>query len=141
MKDKRVFSIVELFQRIYLQLNHEEGSTFTSVYLRSIYYGITGKARNILQGVKNATSGRLTSILSQVVKPISSTRFLSRCQVALIDFRDVTIAYRWLLVYQDHFTKCIRLRLLKHMSAEEVSEVLEGFFCELASYYQKRQWG
>ena len=41
------------------------------------------------------------------------------------------VPYRWLLVYQDHFTKFIRLRPLKHKSAEEVSEVLEDFFCEL----------
>ena len=44
------------------------------------------------------------------------------------------VPYRWLLVYQDRFTKFIRLRPLKHESAEEVSEVLEDSFCELGPH-------
>ena len=41
------------------------------------------------------------------------------------------IPYRWLLVYQDHFTKFIRLRPLKNKCAKEVADVLEDLFCEL----------
>ena len=73
-----------------------------------------------------------------MVKPISSTRYLS--QVDLIDFKDMShghnisgsgVPYRWLLVYQDHFTKFIRLRPLKNTCAEEVADVLEDLFGEL----------
>ena len=80
------------------------------------------------------------SIKSLVVKPISSTRFLSRCQVDLIDFRDMSeehnrsesgVPFKWLLVYQDHFTKYILLRPLKRKSADEVAEILDNIFCEL----------
>ena len=67
------------------------------------------------------------------MKPISSTRFPLRCQVDLIDLRDMSeeqnksdsgVLYKWLLVYQDHFTKYILLRPLKHKSADEVAEVI-----------------
>ena len=34
------------------------------------------------------------------------------------------IPYRWLLVYQDHFTKFIRLRPLKNKCAVEVADVI-----------------
>ena len=44
---------------------------------------------------------------------------------------DSGVPYKWLLVYQDHFTKYILLRPLKHKSAAEVAETLEDFFCEL----------
>ena len=77
----------------------------------------------------------LAKIASQIqnfvlwfLKPISFTRFLSRCQVDLIDFRDMSeehyrsecgVPFEWLLVYQDHFTKYVMLRLLKHKSTDE----------------------
>ena len=41
------------------------------------------------------------------------------------------IPYRWLLVYQDHFTKFIRLRPLTNKCAVEVADVIEDIFCEL----------
>ena len=41
------------------------------------------------------------------------------------------IPYRWLLVYQDHFTKFIRLRPLKNKCPVEVADVIEDIFCEL----------
>ena len=144
MPDTRVLSVEELFdviQRIHLQLNHVRR---IGLYKRisQEYHGITEKACKIfLQGCEECHLRKARkSIKSLVVKPIYSTRFLSRCQVDLIDFRDMSqehnmsesgVPYRWLLVYQDHFTKFIRLRSLKHKSAEEVSEVLEDFFCEL----------
>ena len=74
-----------------------------------------------------------------VIKPISSTRYVLRCQVDLIDFRDMSeehnmsepcILYRWPLVYQDYFTKFFRLRHLKKECAEEIADVLEELFCE-----------
>ena len=42
------------------------------------------------------------------------------------------IRYRWLLVYQDHFTKFIRLRAIKNKCAEEVADVLEDIFVNSA---------
>ena len=58
----------------------------------------------------------------------------------MIDLRDMSeeqnksdsgVLYKWLLVYQDHFTKYILLRLLKHKSADEVAEVIDEIYCEL----------
>ena len=76
---------------------------------------------------------------TSVVKPISSTRILSRCQVDLIDFRDMSeqhmsdsgTPYKWLMVYQHHFTKYLLLRPLKYKSAAEVANTLEEIFCDI----------
>ena len=106
------------------------------------FHGITEKVCNIfLRGCEEFHLRKAKkSIKFLVVKPISSTRYLSRCQIALIDFRDMSqehnmsesgIPCRWLLVYQDHFTKFIRLRPLKNKCAEEVADILEDLFCEL----------
>ena len=97
------------------------------------FHGITEKACNILQGCEECHLRKAKkNIKSLVVKPISSTGFLSRSLVDLIDFRDMSdehnkpetgIPYRWLLVYQDHFTEFIRLRPPKNKYAEEVADV------------------
>ena len=111
-------------------------------YVSQEFHGITEKVCNIfLQGCEECHLRKAKkSIKSLVVKPISSTRYLSRCQVDLIDFRDMSqehnisesgIQYCWMLVHQDHFTKIIRLRALKNKCAEEVADLLEDLFCEL----------
>ena len=41
--------------------------------------------------------------------------------------------YNWLLVYQDHFTKFVRLRALVNKSAEKVANALMDFFCDLGA--------
>ena len=144
MPDKRVLSIDEMYDvllRIHLEQNHVRR---IGLYKRvsQEFHGITEKTCNIfLQGCEECHLRKAKkSIKSLVVKPISSTRFLSRCQVDLIDFRDKSeehnmsesgIPYRWLLVYQDHFTKFIRLRPLKNKCAVEVARVIENIFCEL----------
>ena len=144
MPDKRVLSIDELYDvlhRIHLEQNHVRR---IGLYKRvsQEFHGITEKACNLfLQGCEECHLRKAKkSIKSLVVKPISSTRYLSRCQVDRIDFRDMSqehnmsesgIPYRWLLVYQDHFTKFIRLRPLKNKCAEEVADVLQDLFCEL----------
>ena len=68
------------------------------------------------------------SIKSLVVKPISSSSYLSRGQIDLIDFSTVftedNAPYKWILVYQGHFTKFSRLRALVNKSAEEVANTL-----------------
>ena len=77
------------------------------------------------------------SVKSLVVKPISSSSYLSRGQIDLIDFSTVfpedNAPYKWLLVYQDHFTKFVRLRALLNKSAEEVANTLMNFFCDLGA--------
>ena len=144
MPDKRLLSIDELYDvlhRIHLEQNHVRR---IGLYKRVTqeFHGITEKICNVfLQGCEECHLRKAKkSIKSLVVKPISSTRYLSRCQVDLIDFRDTSqehnisesgIPYRWLLMYQDNFTKFIRLRPLKNKCAEEVADVLEDLFCEL----------
>ena len=144
LPDKRVLSIDEMYDvllRIHLEQNHVRR---IGLYKRMSqeFHGITEKTCNIfLQGCEECHLRKAKkSIKSLVVKPISSTRFLSRYQVDLIDFRDMSeehnmsesgIPYRWLLAYQDHFTKFIRLRPLKNKCAVEVADVIEDIFCEL----------
>ena len=57
-----------------------------------------------------------------IVKPIRSYNFNQRCQVDLIDMRsEADGEFKWILNYQDHFTKFIHLRPLKYKTAEEVA--------------------
>ena len=144
LPDKRVLSIDEMYDvllRIHQEQNHVRR---IGLYKRvsQEFHGITEKACNIfLQCCEECHLRKAKkNIKSLVVKPLSSTGFLSRYQVDLIDFRDMSeehnksesgLAYRWLLVYQDHFTKFIRLRPLKNKCAKEVADVLEDIFCEL----------
>jgi hypothetical protein len=47
----------------------------------------------------------------------------------LIDFQTLPDGdYKWLMVYQDHFTKYIQLRPLKNKSAIEIASVLLDIF-------------
>ena len=126
--------------RTHLEQNHvRKVGVYKRLYRE--YHGVTEKACNMfLQGCEECHLRRSKKSKSLVVKPISSTRFLSRCQVDLIDFRDMSeehnrsesgVPFKWLLVYQDHFTKYILLRPLKRKSADEVAEILYDIFCEL----------
>ena len=139
--DKRVLAIEDIYD--VLLCTHIEHNHVRKLGLHKcvsgLYHGITEKACNIfLQGCEECHLRKVkNSVKSLVVKPISSTRFLSRCQVDLIDFRDMSdehnksdsgVPFKWLLVYQDHFTKYLLLRPLKHKSADEV---LDGIFCEI----------
>ena len=89
---KRVLAIEELYDMLWTHAEHNHVRKMR-LYKRlsSEYHGVTKKACNIfLQAVKNAILKIQKSIKSLVVKPISSTRFLSRCQVDLIDFHDMS---------------------------------------------------
>eukprot|EP00800_Vazella_pourtalesii_P011706 TRINITY_DN2821_c0_g1_i2.p1 TRINITY_DN2821_c0_g1~~TRINITY_DN2821_c0_g1_i2.p1 ORF type:complete len:470 (+),score=58.69 TRINITY_DN2821_c0_g1_i2:459-1868(+) len=143
-RDKRILSIEEMYDtilRVHIEHNHVRRDGLHK-RLSEEYHGVTEKACVLF--LANCEECHLRkakkSVKSLVVKPISSTRFLSRCQVDLIDFRDMSethnmadcgIPYKWLLVYQDHFTKYLLLRPLKHKSAVEVADVLEDIFCDL----------
>ncbi|KAI6646062.1 KRAB-A domain-containing protein 2 [Oopsacas minuta] len=107
------------------------------------FHGITEKVCNIfLQRCEECHLRKAKkSIKSLVVKPIFSTGYLSRCQADLIYFKDMLwkhnmsesgIPYRWLLVYQDHFTTFIQLRPLMNKGAEEVAYFCKIFFVNSA---------
>ena len=64
-----------------------------------------------------------------VVKPMLSNTFNSRAQMDLIDMQSLSDGeYKWIMVYQDHFTKFVSLRPLKAKSAVEVATNLFDIF-------------
>ena len=140
---KRVLVIEELYDimlRTHIEHNHVRKKGLYKRLLRQ-YHGVTEKACKIfLQSCEECHLRKSKkSIKSLVVKPISSTRFLPRCQVDLIDFRDISdehnksesgIRFKWLLVYQDHFTKYVLLRPLKRKSADAVANTPYSIFKE-----------
>jgi len=64
-----------------------------------------------------------------VVKPIISSEMNSRCQIDLIDMQAQPDGdYKFIFVYQDHLTKFVILRPLRHKSAETVANVLLDIF-------------
>lgn len=66
-----------------------------------------------------------------VVKLILSEDFNSRCQLDLIDLQSKPDGeFKFIFVYQDHFTKFIILRLLKTKSAESVACHLRQIFAD-----------
>ena len=65
----------------------------------------------------------------QTSKPILSKQFNQRGQIDLIDMQSLPDGeYRWILVYQDHFTKFVVLRPIKQKSAVCVVEALFNIF-------------
>lgn len=70
-----------------------------------------------------------------VVKPIMEEDFGSRCQVDLIDFQTRPAGeYKFVLTFQDHFTKYVRLRPLKSKIALEVAQVLREIFMDVGCF-------
>ena len=71
---------------------------------------------------------------SLVTNPILSENFSNRGQVDLIDMRaNADGEYKWILNYQDHFTKWVVLRPLKKKCAIEVSNTLINIFYTLGA--------
>jgi len=65
-----------------------------------------------------------------VVKPIIHSEMNSRCQVDLIDMQSQADGeFRFIMVYQDHLTKCVQLRAFKSKPAEEVATNILDIFC------------
>ena len=65
-----------------------------------------------------------------VVRPIFPNYTKSRCQVDLIDVRSEPVGcYRFLMKYQENFTKVTILRPLKSKTASEVAYQLMDIFC------------
>ena len=76
------------------------------------------------------------SLKNIITHPIRSQDFASRGQVDLIDFQasdEVNIPYKFILVYKDHLTKFIVLRLLKRKSSGEVAQSLMEIYCLIGS--------
>lgn len=66
-----------------------------------------------------------------VTKPIISSNFNSRCQMDLIDLQSKPDEdYKFILNYQDHFTKYCLLRALKMKNAESVANQLKLIFSD-----------
>ncbi|CAF1013044.1 unnamed protein product [Brachionus calyciflorus] len=64
-----------------------------------------------------------------VVKPILSKNFNSRAQMDLVDMQTLPDGeFKWIMVYQDHFTKFIILRPLRAKTAVEVTNALFEVF-------------
>jgi transposase InsO family protein len=67
-----------------------------------------------------------------VVKPILCENFNSRAQMDLIDMQCMPDdGYKWIMVYQDHFSKFIMLRPLRAKEAIEVARGLISVFSVL----------
>ncbi|CAF1011097.1 unnamed protein product [Brachionus calyciflorus] len=79
----------------------------------------------VLNKKRNKTTGL-------VVKPILSHNFNSRAQMGLKDMQTLLDGeFKWIMVYQDHFTKFILLRALKSKSSVEVTNALFDIFSTL----------
>lgn len=64
-----------------------------------------------------------------VVKPILSSKMHARCLVDLSDMQSHEDSpYKFILVYQDHLTKCVQLCPLKTKRVEEVAYMLIEIF-------------
>ena len=62
-------------------------------------------------------------------KAILEKNFNCRAQMDLIDFQTCADGeFKWLLVYQDHFTKLVQLRPIRAKSAIEVANALFDIF-------------
>ena len=71
---------------------------------------------------------------SLVTNPMMSSSFASRGQVDLIDMRTVPDGeFKWILNYQDHFTKWVVLKGLKEKNAKEVAINLVTIFYTLGA--------
>lgn len=66
-----------------------------------------------------------------VVRPIVEKGYLKRGQVDLIDMQSRPDGeFKWILVFQDHFSKRVSLRSLRKKSGLEVAEALIEIFAE-----------
>ena len=84
-----------------------------------------------MQCQKKKKRGRFKGI---AVKPILSEDLLSRVQIDLIDMQSMAKGqYKWIFLYQDHFTKFCTLRALSSKRASEVALHLLDFFLTLSA--------
>ena len=128
----------ETLKRIHIEMNHCGRDGFYS-RISQQFYGITKHICPIFVSYCELCQLKKAKkpLKSLVVKPIASSSYLSRGQVDLIDFSttfpEENQPYKWLLVYQDHFTKFVRMHALKTKTAEEVAEVMMGIFWDMGA--------
>ena len=128
----------EAIKQIHVEQNHL-GRTPLYKRISRLFHGITERICQIFVSHCEVCQLKKSrkSVKSLVIKPISSSSYLSRGQIDLIDFSTIfpeqNQPYKWLLVYQDHFTKFVRLRALINKTAEEVAEALIDFFSDMGA--------
>ena len=122
--------LFEKIEKIHIQQGHG-GVNKTLQHVKKQYHNITQDAVKLYIEFcetcqKNRSRAKSKSV---VVKPIRSSHFNSRCQVDLIDMQSLADGeYRWILNYQDHFTKFVQLRPLKSKNAIEVADTIVDIF-------------
>ena len=130
--------IYETIERLHIELDHC-GRTGLYKRISQEFHGITEKICHMF--ISHCELCQLKKykkpLKSLVIKPISSSVYLSRGQVDLIDlsttFPENNLPYKWLLVYQDHFTKFVRLCPLKTKSAEELACTLMDILLDMGA--------
>ena len=132
MKNKILLSKEKMFdvlQEKHLLLMHPGISVMQSA-LKDVYHNITQAIiTSFVSTCEECQKKRAAPQKGVVVKPVRSSDFSSRAQIDLIDFQAISYEeYRWVLHYQDHFTKFSILRSLKRKTGEEVVENLIDIF-------------
>ena len=126
-------NIYEKINSIHLQKGHAGRDKLTK-HVKDDYYNITIEAINLYVDmcVECERKKKKKAMKPSVVKPIRSYDINSRCQVDLIDMQDVVADvesdFRYIMNYQDHFSKFVQLRPLKSKSAKEVAGALVNIF-------------
>ena len=118
-----------IFEKIHeIHLNHGHGGVNKMMkHVKEKYENITVEAIKLYISLCDQCERRRDKVSrkSVIVKPIKSTDYNSRCQVDLVDMQSKPIrGYKWILNYQDHFTKFVHLRPLKSKEAIEVASTL-----------------
>ena len=100
-------------------------------HIKKKYANITAEAVKIFISLCEECQCRRnkTTRANLVVKPIWSSDLNSRGQVNLIDMQSQPDGnFKWILNYQDHFTKFVHLRPLQRKCADEVASTLFDIF-------------
>ncbi|CAG4949101.1 unnamed protein product [Parnassius apollo] len=97
--------------------------------LKLRYKNVTAELVTVYLNLSESCQKKKFAKKGLVVKPIISNELNSRCQVDLIDIQSQDDGdYKFIMVYQDHLTKFVQLRLLKSKRAEEVAYHLLDIF-------------
>ena len=122
--------LYEKIHEIHLMRGHG-GIRKMMKHMKEKYYNITEDAVKLyIEGCQECQRRRIkTTSKTAISNPIRSHNFNHRCQVDLIDMRsEADGEFKWILNYQDHFTKFVHLRPLKYKTAEEVAYHIVDIF-------------
>lgn len=117
------------------QATQHGGRQVTLKHLKEKYWNITQELVTLfIEGCDNCQMKRKKISKGMVVKPLVSNHMNSRCQIDLIDLQTRPDGeFKFILVYQDHLTKYLRLRALKRKTAKEVAYNLLDIFADLGA--------